>query len=143
MCLRDRCSSMCLSCVDGTAALFCRSRRERPLLHHRTYVFCVRFICTSVGVPSIRHRPGKAELAQQTYGGTTFRVVGINTAIKDLKDEECQMQIVVNPGIHKPQMLSVLAGALFFGTIHTVYDVTFSERGGDVDQVYAPLSSEY
>ncbi|CAN0160461.1 unnamed protein product [Pylaiella littoralis] len=40
----------------------------------------------------------EAELAQQTYGGTTFRVVGINTAIKDLKDEECQMQIVVNPG---------------------------------------------
>ncbi|CAM9479525.1 unnamed protein product [Ectocarpus sp. 13 AM-2016] len=40
----------------------------------------------------------EAELAQNTYGGTTFRVVGINSAIKDLKDEECQMQIVVNPG---------------------------------------------
>lgn len=41
----------------------------------------------------------QAELAQNTYGGTTFRVVGINSAIKDLKDEECQMQIVVNPGL--------------------------------------------
>eukprot|EP00903_Cladosiphon_okamuranus_P016598 g15311.t1 len=40
----------------------------------------------------------EAELAKRTYGGTTFRVVGIKTAINDLKDEECQMQIVVNPG---------------------------------------------
>lgn len=40
----------------------------------------------------------EAELAKQTYGGTTFRVVGIKTAINDLKDEDCEMQIVVNPG---------------------------------------------
>ena len=26
-------------------------------------------------------------------------MVGIKTAINDLKDEECEMQIVVNPGI--------------------------------------------
>lgn len=41
---------------------------------------------------------GQAELARKTYGGTTFTVVSIQSAIKNLKEEECQMQIVVNPG---------------------------------------------
>lgn len=40
----------------------------------------------------------QAELARETYGETTFRVIGIQSAIKELVEEECQMQIVVNPG---------------------------------------------
>ncbi|CAM9160804.1 unnamed protein product [Ascophyllum nodosum] len=42
----------------------------------------------------------EAALARKTYGGTTFRVVSIQSAIKDLKDDQCQLQIVVNPGFN-------------------------------------------
>lgn len=42
----------------------------------------------------------QAALARKTYGGTTFRVVSIQSAIKDLKDDACQLQIVVNPGFN-------------------------------------------
>lgn len=40
----------------------------------------------------------KAEGAKKEYGGTTFTVVGIDSAINKLQDQECRMQIVVNPG---------------------------------------------
>eukprot|EP00904_Undaria_pinnatifida_P005540 jgi/Undpi1/2115/HiC_scaffold_12.g05501.m1 len=42
----------------------------------------------------------EAELAAKTYGGTTFRVVGIQSAIKNLQEEDCKMQIVINPGFN-------------------------------------------
>jgi hypothetical protein len=43
-------------------------------------------------------RPQEATLAGTRWGGTNFRIMGINTAMKISKEEACELMVIVTPG---------------------------------------------
>jgi hypothetical protein len=40
----------------------------------------------------------EATLAGTRWGGTNFRIMGIETAMKAPKEEECELMVIVTPG---------------------------------------------